>query len=64
VAGLASSVPGGAGIFESALATLLPAVDTAALAAAFLGYRLSYYLLPLVIAALALAGDAMRQSRT
>ncbi|MDB5423316.1 MAG: hypothetical protein JWQ29_732 [Phenylobacterium sp.] len=63
VAGLASSVPGGAGIFESALATLLPKVDTAALAAAFLGYRLSYYLLPLVIAALALAGDTLRRPK-
>jgi uncharacterized membrane protein YbhN (UPF0104 family) len=62
VAGLASSVPGGAGIFESALATLLPAVDAASLAAAFLGYRLAYYLLPLLIAALALAGDTLRQA--
>jgi len=64
VAGLASSVPGGAGIFESALATLLPAVDTASLAAAFLGYRLAYYLLPLLIAALALAGDTLRQPKS
>jgi uncharacterized membrane protein YbhN (UPF0104 family) len=64
VAGLASSVPGGAGIFESALATLQPAVDSASLAAAFLGYRLAYYLLPLLIAALALAGDTLRQPRT
>jgi uncharacterized membrane protein YbhN (UPF0104 family) len=63
VAGLASSVPGGAGIFESALATLLPRVDAASLAAAFLGYRLSYYLLPLFIAALALAGDTMRRPK-
>jgi uncharacterized membrane protein YbhN (UPF0104 family) len=63
VAGLASSVPGGAGIFESALATLLPAVDAASLAAAFLGYRLAYYLLPLVIAALALAGDTLRRPK-
>ena len=64
VAGLVSSVPGGAGIFESALATLLPAVDPASLAAAFLGYRLAYYLLPLVIAALALAGDTLRNPKT
>lgn len=59
MAGLASSVPGGAGIFESALATLLPRVDSASLAAAFLGYRLAYYLLPLVLAALALAADTL-----
>jgi glycosyltransferase 2 family protein len=64
VAGLVSSVPGGAGIFESALAALLPAVDSASLAAAFLGYRLAYYLLPLIIAALALAGDTLRQPRS
>ena len=63
VAGLASSVPGGAGVFESALATLLPNLEPAALAAAFLGYRLSYYLLPLLIAALALAGDTLLGSR-
>ncbi len=61
VAGLASSVPGGAGIFESALATLLPGVNSAALAAAFLGYRLAYYLLPLILAALALAVDTLRR---
>ena len=61
VAGLASSVPGGAGIFESALATLLPRVDPASLAAAFLGYRLAYYLLPLVLAVLALAADTLRR---
>jgi uncharacterized membrane protein YbhN (UPF0104 family) len=63
VAGLVSSVPGGAGIFESALATLLPRLDAAPLAAAFLGYRLSYYLLPLVIAALALAGDTLQRPK-
>jgi uncharacterized membrane protein YbhN (UPF0104 family) len=64
VAGLVSSVPGGAGIFESALATLLPKVDPASLAAAFLGYRLSYYILPLVIAAAGLAGDTLRRTKT
>jgi len=42
VAGLLSSVPGGAGVFESALSTLLQTVDPAPLAAAFLGYRLAY----------------------
>ncbi|MEO8113676.1 MAG: lysylphosphatidylglycerol synthase domain-containing protein [Phenylobacterium sp.] len=59
VAGLASSVPGGAGVFESSLATLLHGVSAAPLAAAFLGYRLAYYLLPLVIAAVALAADTL-----
>ena len=63
VAGLASTVPAGAGVFESALAALLPEVDAASLAAAFLGYRLTYYLLPLVIASLALAGETVRRAR-
>ncbi len=60
IAGLASSVPGGAGVFESALAALLPGVEPAAMAAAFLGYRLVYYILPLILAALALAGETVR----
>lgn len=61
VAGLISSVPGGAGVFESAISTLLPRADAAGLAAAFLGYRLAYYLLPLIIAATALFGDTVLQ---
>jgi uncharacterized membrane protein YbhN (UPF0104 family) len=60
IAGLASSVPGGAGVFESAMAALLPNIDVAALAAAFLGYRLSFYILPLILAFLGLAIDAIR----
>jgi uncharacterized membrane protein YbhN (UPF0104 family) len=63
VVGLISSVPGGAGVFESAISTLLPSAAPAPLAAAFLGYRLAYYLLPLVIAALALAGDTALRRR-
>lgn len=63
VIGLISSVPGGAGVFEGAISTLLPGVQAAPLAAAFLGYRLAYYLLPLVIAVLALAGDTLLRRR-
>ena len=63
VVGLISSVPGGAGVFESAISTLLPSAAPAPLAAAFLGYRLAFYLLPLVIAALALAGDTLLRRR-
>lgn len=63
VAGLASTVPAGAGVFESSLATLLRGANAAPLAAAFLGYRLAYYLLPLIIAILALAIDALRHPR-
>jgi uncharacterized membrane protein YbhN (UPF0104 family) len=61
VAGLLSTVPGGAGVFEGSISTLLPATDPAPLAAAFLGYRLFYYVLPLVIACLALAADTARR---
>jgi uncharacterized membrane protein YbhN (UPF0104 family) len=64
IVGLISSVPGGAGVFESAMAALLPSVDPAALAAAFLGYRLAFYILPLVIAFLALAADAIRHRKS
>lgn len=63
IVGLASSVPGGAGVFESAMAALLPGVEPAALAAAFLGYRLSYYVLPLILAAIALGGETWRSAR-
>lgn len=63
VAGLVSTVPAGAGVFEGSISTLLPHVDPAPLAAAFLGYRLSYYVLPLIVAALALAGDTVRRRR-
>lgn len=63
IAGLASSVPGGAGVFESAMAALLPGVEPAALAAAFLGYRLSYYILPLILAAAGLGLETFLQRK-
>lgn len=63
VVGLISTVPGGAGVFESAISTLLPSAAPAPLAAAFLGYRLAYYLLPLVIASLGLAADTVLRRR-
>lgn len=62
VVGLLSHVPGGVGVFEGSVSTLLArSVQPAPLAAAFLGYRLAFFLLPLAIAALALAGDTLRQ---
>jgi glycosyltransferase 2 family protein len=63
ITGLISSVPGGAGVFESAMAALLPQVPPAALAAAFLGYRLAYYILPLILAAVTLAAETLRSRR-
>ena len=63
IVGLASSVPGGAGVFESAMMTLLPQANTAALAAAFLGYRLAYYILPILAAAGDRRGDLSRAAQ-
>ncbi len=63
ITGLISSVPGGAGVFESAMAALLPGVAPAELAAAFLGYRLAYYILPLILAALTLAVETLRSRK-
>lgn len=55
MAGLLSGVPGGAGVFETAMLQLLPMVDRPALAAAFLGFRLFYYFIPLALALVLLA---------
>ena len=54
MAGLLSGVPGGAGVFESAMLSLLPQVDRAVLTAAFLGFRVFYYLVPLAVGLLLL----------
>ena len=61
VVGLISHVPGGVGVFEGSVSTLLKGLDSAALAAAFLGYRLFFFLLPLTIAGLALAFDTVHE---
>jgi uncharacterized membrane protein YbhN (UPF0104 family) len=50
ISGVISSVPGGAGVFEGVLLTLLPGLGRATLAAAFLGYRLFYFIAPLALA--------------
>ena len=55
MAGLLSGVPGGAGVFETVMLQLLPGIDRANLAAAFLGFRLFYYLTPLALGLLILA---------
>lgn len=51
VGGALSGVPSGAGPFEGLLVKLLPALDKASLAAAFLGFRLIFNLVPLILAA-------------
>lgn len=61
IAGLISHVPGGVGVFEGSVSTLTKGIDPAGLAAAFLGYRLFFFLIPLMIAGLALAVDIVRE---
>jgi len=61
VAGLVSHVPGGVGVFEGSISALLKGLEPAALAAAFLGYRLFFFLFPLLIAGVALAVDTVRE---
>lgn len=63
LAGVLSAVPGGLGVFEGALVVLAPHIGPERLAAAFLGFRIFSYLLPLVLA-LALTGvEAVRRPR-
>lgn len=64
-AGMASQVPGGAGVLEATLLSLLspgvPLHMRGALAASLVAYRLTYYLVPLCVAAVfALAWEARR----
>lgn len=47
-----SHAPGGLGVFEAMMFLLLPEVPEAELAAALVGYRLVYFLLPFVLALL------------
>lgn len=56
VAGVLAHVPGGLGVLEAVvLATLSPSVPPATVLAALLGYRMLYYGLPLLAAAVAYA---------
>nr|WP_262407956.1 bifunctional lysylphosphatidylglycerol flippase/synthetase MprF [Sphingopyxis sp. OPL5] len=54
IAALISHVPGGLGVFEAVVIATVPG-DKAQLLAALLAYRILYYLLPLLVAALLLA---------
>jgi phosphatidylglycerol lysyltransferase len=62
--GLASHVPGGAGVFEGLMLVLLaPFLSSARLLPALVVYRLVYYLLPLAVALIALVADEARGRR-
>lgn len=57
-----SHVPGGLGVFEAVLASILPG-PAPALLAALIAYRVIYYLLPLILAGLLLAVHEGRRSK-
>jgi phosphatidylglycerol lysyltransferase len=62
--GLASHVPGGAGVFEGLMVVLLrPFLSSAELLPALVVYRLVYYLLPLSVALLTLVADEAHERR-
>jgi phosphatidylglycerol lysyltransferase len=54
IAALITHVPGGVGVFEAVMIAILPNADPAPLLAALILYRVIYYLLPLVVAAVLL----------
>jgi len=65
VAGVISHVPAGLGVFESiVLVGLRSDVGSPAVLASLVVYRLTYYLLPLVIAVALIASYEVRQRRT
>ena len=65
ILGLASHVPGGAGVFEGLMVIFLrDDIDSSALVPALIVYRLVYYLVPLSIALIGLLADELRVHRT
>jgi phosphatidylglycerol lysyltransferase len=64
LAGGASHVPGGLGVLDGTLVLLLhPYVSSAELVPRLVVYRVCYYLLPFVVALVALTADELRQRR-
>lgn len=63
VVGLVSHVPGGLGVFETAMVLLLrPYLPGDQVLASIVAYRIVYYLLPLAVAVLLFSGYELRQS--
>lgn len=61
ILGLASQIPGGLGVFETAFLHLLPTnISPAAVAGALIAYRGMFYLFPLLIALILLGGHELR----
>ena len=63
IAGVLSNVPGGLGVFETILMLALRNVPRDQLIGALLVYRAIYYLLPLLLAGVLLAGSEIRRRR-
>lgn len=61
VAGLISSVPAGLGVFEWSLLKLLPDVAPAAVLAAAMIYRVTYYVVPLLLSTLMVVAAGLRR---
>lgn len=61
---LISHVPGGLGVFETLIVSLLPEIPAHQLLATLLIFRGTYYLLPLGVATLLLAGVEVSERRT
>jgi phosphatidylglycerol lysyltransferase len=64
IAGMASQIPGGLGVFESVVLLLFsPAVPASSIFGSLLAYRAIYYLLPLALAVVLLGTDEMLQKK-
>jgi phosphatidylglycerol lysyltransferase len=63
VAGAASHVPGGIGVFESLMIFMLPHVPKVPLIGSILAYRCIYFILPLALAALLTLGQEILTRR-
>ena len=64
LAGLASQIPGGLGVFESVVVVLLsPVMPASQVIGSLLVYRGMYYILPLLIAALLLGSQELTTTK-
>lgn len=63
MAGIASHVPGGLGVFEGAILVMLPGMAPESVIGAALLYRLTYNLVPLALAGLMMAAFELRHRR-
>ncbi|GAB7191153.1 bifunctional lysylphosphatidylglycerol flippase/synthetase MprF [Kineococcus sp. NUM-3379] len=65
VAGLVTNVPGGLGVFEATLVVMIGSTTSpAGLAVALVAYRLCYFVLPLLLAAVLLVANEARRGAT